>query len=265
MARRQIRPPRHSPGATTFKRRQQLQEITGCTTTSDSAGCQKNIAAQIVEKDAYYVLAAKRNQPSLDEALQKVFREGIANGFAELKHECLVENSHGRVEQRATHILQLQKDFAPKSEWAGLNTMVVVIRNWKTVGDPDSPEHREQRTFISNHRLQSKHLRRAPRSHRSIENRLHWVLDVQLREDYHQLHDRNGSANLAFLLRLADSPLRQDTQTKSAWESKTKDSEQQSTPTTFSAYSQTPSFSALALPTAHTHTTQRQSPPLCNS
>ena len=158
----------------------ELLEIKGGTITIDAAGCQKNIATQIVEKDASYVLAAKGNQPALDKALQKVFREGLANGFAERKHEGLVESetSHGRVEQRATHILQRPKDFTRKPEWADLNTMVVVIRNWKTVGDPDSPEYGEQRTFSSNHRFNSKALRRAPRSHWSIENRRHGVLDV---------------------------------------------------------------------------------------
>ena len=156
----------------------ELLEIKGCTITIDAAGCQKNIAAQIVEKEADYVLAAKGNQPSLDESLPQVFREALANDFADLKHECLEERetSPGRIESRATHLRQLPKDFAPKPDGAGLNTMVVVIRNGKHVGDEDSPEHWEQRPFISNQRFHSKTLRRAPRSHWSIENRLHWVL-----------------------------------------------------------------------------------------
>ena len=61
------------------------------------------------------------------------------------------------------------------------------------------------------------------------------------------LHDRNGAGNLALLRRLAVSLLRQDTKTKVGKGSKTKDSEQQPTPTTSSHYSQTPSFSALVL------------------
>ena len=194
----------------------ELLEIKGGTITIDAAGCQKHIAAQIVEKEADCVLAAKGNQPSLEEALQRVFREALAHNFAGLKHECLVENetAHGRVESRATHILQLPKDFAPKREWAGLNTMAVVIRHWKHVGDEDWQEHWEQRTFISNHPFGSQTLRRAPRSHWFIENKRHWVLDVPLREDAHQLHARTGAANLAFLRRLTVSLLQQDTQTK---------------------------------------------------
>lgn len=192
----------------------ELWEIKGGTIPSDAAGCQKNIAAQIVEKEADYVRAAQGNQPSLEAALQRVFHDAL--DFAELKHECLVETetSHGRVEQRATHILQLPKDFAPQREWAGLNTMAVVIRHGKHVGDEDGQEHGEQRTFISNPPFHSKTLRRAPRSQWSIENKRHWVLDVPLREDDHQLRNRTGAANLAFLRRLTVSLLQQDTQTK---------------------------------------------------
>lgn len=60
----------------------ELLEIKGCTITIDAAGCQKHIAAQIVEKEAHYVLAVKGNQPSLDEALQQVFRAALASDFA---------------------------------------------------------------------------------------------------------------------------------------------------------------------------------------
>lgn len=194
----------------------ELLEVKGRTISIDAAGCQKEIAAQIVEKKGYYVLAAKGNQPSLEEALQRVFAEALSQDFTGWKHDCLVETetSHGRVESRATHVLELPKDFAPKSEWKNLNTMVVVIRQWKHVGDEDRQEHWEQRTFISNHRFTSKALRRAPRSHWAIENKRHWVLDVQMREDDHQLCDRTAAANLAFLRRLTVSLLKQDTQTK---------------------------------------------------
>lgn len=195
-----------------------LLQIQGSTITIDAAGCQKNIAAQIVEKQAHYVLAVKGNQPKLEAALQQVFAGGIDTNFAGLKHECFreTETSHGRLEDRATHVIKLPEEFAHKTEWAHLNTMVVVIRNWKTAGASadDAKEHWEQRIYISDHRFNSKVLRRAPRSHWGIENSLHWVLDVQFREDDHQLQDRHGAANLALLRRLAVSLLRQDTETK---------------------------------------------------
>jgi predicted transposase YbfD/YdcC len=194
-----------------------MLSIQRCTVTIDAAGCQKNIAAKIVEKKADYVLAAKGNQPSLEADLQREFDKGISTNFAGMKHDCTIETetSHGRTEHRATHVLELPKDFVHKIEWAKLNTLVVVIRNWQQPGtDGQMTDHWDQRMYISSHRFNSRVLRRAPRSHWGIENSLHWVLDVQFREDDHQLRDRKGAANLAFLRRLAVSLLRQDTETK---------------------------------------------------
>src|SRR5262245_43652711 len=45
----------------------ELLDLEGCVVTIDAAGCQKEIAAQIVGRDADYVLALKGNQPTLHE------------------------------------------------------------------------------------------------------------------------------------------------------------------------------------------------------
>jgi predicted transposase YbfD/YdcC len=181
------------------------------------AGCQKTIAEQIVGKRADYVLAVKGNQPTLEADLLRLFDQAVDTNFAGTKHECLVETEtgHGRTEHRATHVLELPKDFVHKTERTKLNTMVVVIRNWQQPAADGSgmKDHWKQRLHISSHRFNSRVLRRAPRSHWGIENSLHWVLDVQFREDDHQLRDRMSAANLAFIRRLAVSLLRQDTKT----------------------------------------------------
>ena len=103
-------------------------EIKGGTITIDVAGCQKNIAAQIVDKQANEVLTVKGNQPTLEAALQQVFAKGIETNFADPKHECLREiaTSHGRHDDSAPHVLKLPEEFTHKTERAKLNTMVVV-------------------------------------------------------------------------------------------------------------------------------------------
>lgn len=192
-----------------------MLDIAKCTVTIDAAGCQKNIAAEIVEKKGHYVLAVKGNQPTLEADLLAHFNQAVETAFAGMRHECIEteETHHGRTEYRATHILELPKDFSHKEDWAQLNTMVVVLRRWTEAGD-EFNEKWDQRIYISSHRFNSPMLRRAPRSHWGIENSLHWVLDVQFREDDHQLRDRKAASNLAFLRRLAVSILRQDKHTK---------------------------------------------------
>jgi predicted transposase YbfD/YdcC len=95
----------------------EMLQLKGCTITIDAAGCQKNIAAQIAEGKGYYVLAVKGNQPSLEGALHQFFEETLLTLNKTRKYECFEEDviSHGRVESRAMYILELPKDFAPKT------------------------------------------------------------------------------------------------------------------------------------------------------
>src|SRR5215831_2167534 len=52
---------------TAIPRLLELLDLQGCVVTIDAAGCQKDIAGQIVAKGADYVLALKENQPTLYE------------------------------------------------------------------------------------------------------------------------------------------------------------------------------------------------------
>ena len=117
-----------------------MLSIQGCTITIDAAGCQKHIAAQIVEKKADDVLAVKGNPPTREADLPQVFQQGIDTNFAGMKHDCLEETeaSRGRIESRATLVIELPKEFAHQTEWARLNTMVVVIRNGQQTGATDA-------------------------------------------------------------------------------------------------------------------------------
>lgn len=199
-----------------------MLDIQDCTITIDAAGCQKNIAAQIVEQQGDYVLAAKGNQPKLETDLHAEFDRGVETDFAGMRHECIEteEVRHGRREYRATHIIELPGSFPHRRQWAGLETMVVVIRQSTPVGSGEGSEQWDQRFYISSHKFGSLVLREAPRRHWGIENSLHWVLDVQFREDDHQLRDRNAAANLAMIRRLAVSILRQDKQTRAGAKNK---------------------------------------------
>ena len=72
-------------------------------------------------------------------------------------------------------------------------------------------ESTEVSYFISSLRPNARRIGTAIRGHWSIENGLHWVLDVVFREDARRLYDRTAAENVAFLNRLALSLLRGDT------------------------------------------------------
>ena len=140
---------------------------------------------------------------------------------------------------------RIPKDFALKSEWAELNTMVVVIRHWKHVGDEDFQEHWEQRTFISNHPFHSQALRRAATGPSRTACTGSWTFNSAKTTTSSETATEPPTSRFA-----AASPSASSNKTpkpKSARESKTKDSEQQPIPTTSANYSQTPSVSAFAL------------------
>jgi len=188
----------------------ELLDLKGCVVTIDAAGCQKDVAAQIVAKEADYVLALKENQPTLHEQVSDYFLEQLEKEDPDrkLRHHREVEEGHGRSETRATFAAPATKEMVAPGAWLGLATVVLVIRH--CVDHATGKTSDEVRYFISSLPARVKRLARAVRQHWGIENGLHWVLDVAFNEDRMRQRDRNGIENLALLNRLAVSVLRQD-------------------------------------------------------
>ena len=93
--------------------------------------------------------------------------------------------------------------------WLGVLTIVMVTRVvWC---EATGVESLEVSYFLSSLPPNARRIGAAIRGHWSIENGLHWVLDVVFREDARRLYDRTAAENVAFLNRLALSLLRGDT------------------------------------------------------
>src|SRR5438552_914925 len=200
----------------------ELLDLKDCVVTIDAAGCQKEIAAQIVAKEADYVLALKGNQPTLYEQVSDYFLEQLEKEGPDrkLRHQREVEEGHGRSETRETFVAPATKAMVASGAWLGLATVVLVIR--RCVEHATGKASDEVRYFISSLPAKVKRLARAVRQHWWIENGLHWVLDVAFQEDRMRQRDRNGIENLALLNRLAVSLLRQDTTIKAGVKCKRK-------------------------------------------
>jgi predicted transposase YbfD/YdcC len=188
----------------------ELLDLKDCVVTIDAAGCQKDIAAQIVAKEADYVLALKENQPTLYNQVSDYFLEQLEQEGPnrKLRHHREVEEGHGRSETRETFVAPATKEMVAPGAWLGLATVVLVIR--RCVDHATGKSSDEVRYFISSLPAKVKRLAGAVRQHWGIENGLHWVLDVAFNEDRMRQRDRNGIENLALLNRLAVSVLRQD-------------------------------------------------------
>lgn len=185
-----------------------LLSLKGCTVTIDAMGCQKEIAAEIREAKAHYVLAVKENQPNLYEDLVEHF-EGVLESEESLpaqQRHTTEEKGHGRLEQRFYYSTPVPDTLRNREAWRDIKSVACAINNTLREGR----ETGLVRYFISDLKPDAKSLGKAVRKHWGIENGQHWVLDVTFREDDRRQQDRNGAANLASVRRLAVSLLRQD-------------------------------------------------------
>lgn len=191
-----------------------LLRIKGLIVTIDAIGCQKEIAAQVVEQGGEYVLAVKDNQPTLHRDIREMFDWAEKRGFAGLRHAHSEETSkgHGRVETRRVSVLWDLSQIKDAAAWPGLRCLVRV-RSERTVGPRTSVETRH---YISSvHTRQATELGRACRAHWGVENGLHWCLDVTFGEDSSRVRVAHAAQNLSRLRRLTLNLLRLAPPTKS--------------------------------------------------
>jgi predicted transposase YbfD/YdcC len=175
--------------------------------TIDAAGCQKNIAKQIVAGDGDYVLALKLNHPKLFEAVQALFLTHFENDFAGVPVSRYEESEtgHGRIEQRLYYQLTVPKNLVGRDLWAGLKTIGAAVRIYEENGIEKS----DVRYYLCSLRRNGKQFAEAVRSHWGIENKLHWCLDMAYREDESRVRNRNFAENLSWLRRLTLSLIKQ--------------------------------------------------------
>jgi predicted transposase YbfD/YdcC len=192
-----------------------LLDLHGCIVTIDAIGCQRDIAAQIVQQGADYLLAVKSNQEQLYEDIELFFRLAAENGFAKVDytHARSVNKGHGRIEVRdcwaisGEESLQFLRGYV---DWPRLQT-IVRIDSQRRIADKVA---HETRFFISSLASDAQHLLHVKRSHWAIENELHWVLDIAFREDESRVRLGHGAENLATLRQMALNLLKQEKSAK---------------------------------------------------
>jgi len=187
-------------------------ELAGCIVTLDAMGCQKTIAREIHEADADYVLALKANHEVLHEEIKTFLDDALDHPKSLPKasrHETL-EKDHGRIETRRYLCTGKLDWLADRALWTALRSVAVV----ESEREIDGQTTRERRYYLSSLPPHAPELARAIRGHWGIENSLHWVLDVALREDECRVRSGHAATNLATLRHMALNLLRQDTTKK---------------------------------------------------
>ena len=189
--------------------------------TLDAMGCQKAIAQRILDRQADYLLVLKANHGTAYEAVR-----GYGDTHCFQRNAALrpvfdaFDDSHGRLVRRRVFVCPEAATLEALGEWPGLRTVLAVesIRSINGSGKVEA----EIRYFLSSFAGDPQVLAQAIRRHWSIENSLHWVLDVTFREDDSRVRDPTAARNFALLRKMALNLVSQDRTTKASLRAKRK-------------------------------------------
>jgi len=183
--------------------------IEGAVVTIEAMGCQREIAAKIIDKKADYILALKGNQGTLRKDVEELAAGKKANDFKDTaisRHET-TDDDHGRIETRTITVIHDVASLQERHDWPGLQS-VVMIDSVRKIGEKIE---RETRFYITSLLLVASVLGPLVRDHWAVENRLHLVLDMVFRDDECRIRKDHAPANFTTIKHMAINLMRNTT------------------------------------------------------
>lgn len=189
-------------------------DLEGCTITIDAIACQHEIAGTIIGAKADYLISVKKNQKKLYETIEGWF-SGIdiygnnIDGRGHIpqtryRYSITEESSHGRFERRVCQVYN-NGALSKVLKWEGVNSVVCLTNTKKYIKSGKTTVERHY--YITSLPLDPERITETVRSHWSIENNLHWQLDVSFNEDS-QKKKRNAAQNFSLLNKIAMTQLK---------------------------------------------------------
>jgi predicted transposase YbfD/YdcC len=190
----------------------EMLALRGCLVSIDAMGCQTEIAKVIIERGADYVLALKGNQGNLHTDVGQLFTAARANNFRDIEHQfhSTSDKGHGRIETRSYWTMGNTEYLLGAENWTGLQSIGMVESQREVKGVISI----EQRYYLLSIESNAQRFAQAVRSHWSIENHLHWILDVGFKEDNSQSCQGYCAENLSVIRHVGINLLSRDKKTK---------------------------------------------------
>lgn len=189
-------------------------DLEGCIITIDAIACQHEIVSTVIDAKADYLISVKKNQKKLYETIEGWFSDIDIYGNnidgrghipqTRYRYSITEESSHGRFERRVCQVYNngvLSKVLKGK----GVNSVACLTNTKKYIKSGKTTV--ERRYYITSLPLDSERITETIRSHWSIENNLHWQLDVSFNEDS-QKKKKNAAQNFSLLNKIAMTQLK---------------------------------------------------------
>ncbi len=195
-------------------------DVKGALVSCDAAGCQVSNAALIIEQQGDYLIAIKKDH--------KHAYEQLCDWMEQRKQGLLVDEwvdfGSGRIEERRCYVEQNVFLLDDLAAWPQLKSVVMV----ESQRQKDGQITRERRFYLSSLAASAAVFNRLVRNHWSIENRLHWRLDVIFQEDSSRTRTGNAPQNMAtarkmalqLLARVADKESMKNRRKIAGWDEK---------------------------------------------
>ena len=187
----------------------EMLEIKGCIVTIDAMGTQTEIAKAIRDKEGDYILALKENQKTLYNDV-KLYLDDVRQEKKLLESENYyktVEKGHGRIETRECIISEEISWLHNKSAWKDLHGIGVIYCTIEKNGVVSKQSHYFIYSCVG---LNAKQIMKYKRNHWTVENNLHWVLDMAFREDESRARKDNSAENFNVIRQIAFNILKSE-------------------------------------------------------
>lgn len=186
-------------------------DLQGCVVSADAAHAQTHTAQVIIERGGQYVLCVKGNQPTTRDAVSAAM-QAVRAATAGKAHFESVDKGHGRLETRRCWVSGALEEFAPRGQWKALGSIALIESEREDLATGKVSV--EQRCYLSSLAISggvessAERIAGIARTHWSVENALHWRLDVQWGEDQSRARAGKAATNLSALRKLAMNLLR---------------------------------------------------------
>ena len=184
-------------------------DVKGAVVTIDAMGCQVDIAEKIIDREANYLLALKKNQLNLYESVEEYFKWARTEPIEkkQLKEYSYEEHEHGRHVYRTVEVCDDVSWIETVREWKRLSSIVCVTRK----GEREGRQTEETAYYISSREWEADEVAKHIQGHWTIENNLHWSLDAAFNEDSSKIHLGYSAENLSVIRKIAQKLLKAET------------------------------------------------------